>query len=269
LPLLTGIANFTSTALITSLTNNMIQISNPLRRNTLTPALSALVAAGLLATSAQAAKTDAQILAFRTAAESADIEAISSLGGDVADKFGTGEIKSNNKNIKSLANFGANAIIAKPEATTGPTRPDNKADEVAELGATIQDGMQADAKYIANKKKIGVKRTVTMMKGLLKTAKKTATLFGTTIFRDAAGSVALTIRNDPALDLVEEKIQAGLLKLSKKIAGKVNRTAIQTGFTEGFDSVALEGGAANTKYEDGNIDALTRVADPETDIRPA
>lgn len=247
----------------------MIQ-THMIRRNTLTPALSALLAAGLLATTAQAAKVDAQITAARNAAATADIEQISSIGADIGDKFGTGEIKSNGKNLKSAGVFLADAIIAKTEAVppspTDRNRPDNKADEIGELGAFLVEGLANNAKFLKKKGAVGAKQVIVVMKGFLKTAKKTAQLFGTTIFRDAAGSVALTIHNDPGItDDIEEKIQKKLVKSSKKIAGKTNRTAIQTGFAEGFDG----GLPSESKYEDGNIDSLRTVEDPETDNRPA
>jgi|SRR5688572_5187644 len=249
----------------------MIQISNTLRRNTLTPALSALVAAGLLANAGVArAQVDAQILAGVQAASTQNIESLAISAGALADKIGTGEIKSSKKNLKALsvgfADAAHNKIAVTPPSPTDPNRPDNKADEIGEIAAQIQEGIANNPKYIANKRSKGTKRTIIILKGVLKTVKKTSALLGTTVVRDVAGSVALTIHNDPGLDLVEEKIQKKLskAKIAKKIAGKVNVTDFLAGLSEGFDSPV-----ANTKYEDGNIDALSTIADPETDIRPA
>ena len=251
----------------------MIQISNTLRRQTLTPALSALVAAGLLANAGVARAqvgVDPQILAGVQAATTQNIESLAISAGALADKMGTGEIKSSKKNLKALSVGFADAahqkIAATPPSPTDPHRPDNKADEIGEIAAQIQEGIANNPKYIANKRSKGTKRTIVILKGVLKTVKKTSALLGTTVVRDVAGSVALTIHNDPGLDLIEEKIQKKLSKklIATKIAGKVNVTEFLAGLTEGFDSPL-----ANTKYEDGNIDALSLVADPETDIRPA
>lgn len=252
----------------------MIKISNTLRRNTLTPALSALVAAGLLATAgnAQAAQVDAQILAAISAAGTQDIEAIAASGGAIGDKIGTGEIKAAKKNIKALASGLSDAIIAKisasPPSPTDRNRLDNKADEIGELAAFIQQGLANNPKYQANKRASGTKQTITLIKGALSTEKKSGVLFGTSVIRDVAGSVALTIHNHPLVsDVVEEKIQKKLLKpgVAKKLAGKANVTAITTGLTEGFDG----GAPSELKYEDGNMDNLTTITDPETDFRPA
>ena len=223
---------------------------------------SAVAATALLITAqvASAAKTAPEILAARTAATTADIESVAGIGRTTADQMGSGAVKMNGKNVKSLATFMADAIIAKTPAATGPNRPVNKADEVVEAAVQILGGIDANPKFL----KLGTAKSliVTLMKGALNTAKQTAELFTTSIFRDMGGSIALTIANNPALDANQAKIQKFLVKKSKSIAGKTNRTAIQTGLDAGF----LADAAANAAYEDGN---LGPVVDPETDTRPA
>lgn len=196
-------------ASITFLTNNMIQISNTLRRNTLTPALSALVAAGLLATAGVAQAqvgVDPQITAGITAATTQNIEALAASAGALADKMGTGEIKSSKKNLKALSVGFADAAHAKipvvPPSPTDPNRDANKADEIPEIAAFIQEGIANNAKYIANKRSKGTKRTIIILKGVLKTVKKTAALLGTKVVEDVAGSVALTIHNEDRKSVV-------------------------------------------------------------------
>lgn len=131
----------------------MIQISNTLRRNTLTPALSALVAAGLLATAsnAQAAKADQRILDAITAAATQDIEAVAPSAGGIADQIGTGAIKMSGKNIKTLGAGMSDAIIRKlvalPNDLTNRNRLDNVIDEIGEVATEITKGISGNVKF--------------------------------------------------------------------------------------------------------------------------
>ena len=172
--------------------------------------------------------------------------------------MGTNAIKMNSKNVKSLARFGADGIIAKVSVPL-PNRAENKADEIGELIAVIIDGLANNPKFLkTTKSKPLIKSAITEV---LATAVATTELFSTTVFRDAAGSLALTIANKTALDPIQTKLQKFLSKgkTQKKIAGSLNQPAITAGINEGFVADA----AANAKYETGTIN------DPETDTKPA
>jgi len=229
----------------------------------------ASVAVALVATAglAHAAKVDAQYEAAKVEAEqpTTNIEAVVTIAKREADKMGAGTVKLNNTNAGFLAGTMANAIIAKPTSITNPeVNQTNKGDEIAEVAAFIVDGMAtATSKFQSTK--VGGAATQTVIKQALKLAKKSADFIGSTIFRDVAGSVALTIHNSLAVsDKLESKIAKKLIGASKALAGKKNKAAVKQGLQEGF----LGDAAANSKYEDGNIDDLA-VADPETDKRPA
>lgn len=219
-------------------------------------------AASTLLISAQfatAAPVDPQIVAFRAAATAANIEDIPGLAKAVAAQFGPGTIKANNKNVKSLAVFGADAIIAKiTDATTN--RAANKGDEIGELAAVIIDGLASSVK-VATKILKAKPLIIQAIKGALNTAKQTTELFGTTVIRDVAGSVALNIANNTSFAAIRPKLEKSLKKklTQKKLAGKTNAVAIQLGINEGF----LNDAVANAKYE------TDTVIDPETDTRPA
>lgn len=208
---------------------------------------------------ASAAPVDASIIAFRAAATAANIEDIAGLAKTTAAGFTSGAVKANSKNVKSLAAFAADSIIAKI-TNAAENRPDNKADEIGEVGAVIIDALAGTVK-VATKSKKAKPLIITAMKGLLNTAKQTAELFGTTIFRDVAGSVSLNIANNTGFAAIRPKLEKALkkAKTQKKIAGKTNAVAIQLGVNEGF----LNDAVANAKYE------TDTVIDPETDTRPA
>jgi len=228
----------------------------------------ASVAVALVATAglARAAKEDPQYDAAKTEAEQAttNIESVVTIAKREADKMGAGTVKLNNTNAGFLAGTMANAIIAKPSGSGPEVNQLNKQDEVAEVAAFIVDGM-ATATSKFQKTKVAGAATQTVIKQALKLAKKSADFITSTIFRDVAGSVALTIHNSLAVsDKLESKIAKKLIGASKALAGKKNKNAIKQGLQEGF----LGDAAANSKYEDGTIDDLA-VADPETDKRPA
>jgi hypothetical protein len=245
--------------------NHMIKTSHTarLRLSYSVAAATTLLISGQFAT---AAKVDTQILAARTTMGAQDIESIAATVKSVADQFGTNSIKMSGKNVKSIASYAADAIAVKvpdPLNLNGPNRLANKTDEIAEAAALIINGMAGNAKFA----KLGKAKilTVTAMKGVLKNASKNALFTSSTLFRDVAGSVALTLANKPALDGIQVKLAKYLNKKAKGIAGKINQVFIQTGFTAGF----LSDTAANATYEDGAIVSLFLVVDPETDQRPA
>lgn len=213
----------------------------------------------------QAAPVDPQILAARTQANSADIEQIVTIAKQTADKIASGEIALTTLNTESLAKFMADAVAGKVATVAGPQRPDNQADEIAEIAAFITEGIIPNPTF-KSLKSVGNPNLLAILRGALASAKKTASLLINDIVRDVAGSVALTIRNNTLLtDQKKEKIRAFLLANKRFIAGKLNKTDFKTGLLDGFSGSA----AANAAYEDGNIDALGTVADPETDIRNA
>ena len=241
--------------------NHMIKTSHTARRRL----ASSVLAATTLLISAQfasAAKVDVQIVAARSLMTTANIEAIAGIVKGISDQFGSGTIKMSGKNVKSIAAYAANAIIAKPTDALA-NRDDNKTDEIGEAIALIMNGMAGNAKFL----KLGKAKslTLTAMKGVLSTAKKTASLLSSSVFRDVGGSVGLTLGNNPALGGIEAKLATYLGKKAKSVAGKVNTVFIQTGLSSGFGGTPV----ANAIYEDGAISSLFLVTDPETDQRPA
>ena len=212
-----------------------------------------------------AAPVDPQILQARSQANSADIEQIVVIAKQTADKMATGQIPLTPLNTESLAKFMTDAVGGKVSTLTGPQRPDNKADEIAEIAAFITEGIIPHPNF-KSLKSVGNPNLLAVLRGSLATAKKTAELLINEVVRDVAGSVALTIRRNALLsDRKKEKILAFLLANKRLIAGKLNKTDFKNGLLEGFSDSA----AANLAYEDGNIDALGTIADPETDIRNA
>lgn len=212
-----------------------------------------------------AAPVDPQILAARSQANSADIEQVVLIAKQTADKIGTGEIVLTTVNTESLAKFMADAVAAKLSTAAGSQRPDNKADEIGEIAAFITDGIIPNPTF-KNLKTVGNPNVLAVLRGTLSNAKKTAELLVNDIVRDVVGSVALTIRNSALLtDRKKEKILAFLLANKRFIAGKLNKGDVKAGLLEGFSGSP----AANLAYEDGNIDALGAITDPETDIRNA
>jgi hypothetical protein len=237
----------------------MIKTSHTARRRL----CSSVFAATTLLISAHVATAgvDSRILLARTAMGTADIESIAGIVKGIADQFGTNSIKMNAKNVKSIAAYAAEAISGKISGSNFTI--DNKTDEIAEAAALIVNGMSANVKFLKVSKSKPLITTV--IKGVLKLASKNPLFTPTSIFRDVAGSVALTIANNAALDASQSKLQAKLTKGAKGMAGKVNKDFIIAGFTQGFAADTN----ANTRYEDGAIASLFLVVDPETDQRPA
>lgn len=227
----------------------------------------ALVAIISMTTAAftQAAPVDPQILDARTQANSADIEQVVTIAKQTADKIGTGQIPLTTLNTESLATYMANAVAGKVPTESGPNRPDNQADEVGEIAAFITEAIIPNPTF-KSLKTVGNPNVLAVLRGALATIKKTAALLINDVVRDVAGSVALTIRNNTLLsDTKKDKILSFLLANKKSIAGKLNKSDVKTGLIDGFSGSP----AANALYEDGNIDALGSVVDPETDIRNA
>lgn len=234
---------------------------------------SALIAGAVMLSNNAHAALDAQIKAFRATADATPIEDIVNQAVLIANQIGGGSIKLSNKNVKSLVLFAADAIINKPSPAnaTDPTDPnfvnrdENKADEIAEVAAYVLRSISSAPKF----QKLGKakKATVVLAQAALKTTKKTAQLFNTRIYRDVAGSIALTIFNGPGDPT--GKLLKTLNKKAKKIAGKTNKAFFVQGLAEGFSATPpMQPGTGLIIYEDGNMPLLAQVNDPETDFRP-
>lgn len=223
-------------------------------------------AAALMITSAQS--QDAKITeAVERAKAFNDIERISKEANTTADRIGTGEIALSNTNVSTLGKGLADAIIDKPSVSppsnTDPNRLENKADEIAEVAAFIQEGIANNPKY--QKFRVAKKRTLKLLQAVLRTAAATPGLIGSSVFRDVAGSVALTIHNDFGIkDAKEAKLKKYLQGKTSAIAGSGNAKEVREGLKAGF----RDNPNPNLQYEDGNIDSLSTVSDPETDQRP-
>jgi len=240
----------------------MIKPSKVVRRRL---GYAAVTASALLITAqfASAVAVDPAITAAISAAGTANIEAIAGIGVGPAGNMGSGSIKLSGKNVKALFAGMVNAILLKTTTATGDNRLLNKIDESAEVTVAMLNAMFPNKKF---NKLGGTKKTVlTAAKAALSGAKGTAELASSAIFRDIAGSIALTIGNNPKFAANEEKIQKFLLKKAKSIAGSLNVAAAQQGLNTGFDD-SVNG---NILYEDGGIATLYTVTDPETDQRPA
>lgn len=242
--------------------------------------LPAVAMTSLLATAQFAsAATDPQIVAARTAFQTADIEAVSGLANGFADQIGSGAIKLTPKNVKTLAKDAAVQILAKlappaPVTAAGKLSYDNAADEIVESAAFILDGIAGTAAAPnAKLSKLGSQKkfTLTILKAVVSAVKRDNGILTPSIavFRDLAGSIALTLRSEPNFGALSnpaqfDKLVKFLGKKSKSIAGKTNQTQIQEGFNQGFASAD----SPASKYENGNNDA-NLVADPETDLHNA
>lgn len=212
---------------------------------------------------AHAAKLDAQITAAQAEANGEDIELIAATSKKYGDKFGSGEIKLSNKNIKTLAKFMAGASLTKSTTALPQNRLDNKADEIGEAAAVLASAISSAPK-ITNT--LTAKNAfLNILKGALTDVKKATDLTTVSgLMRSIAGGVALTIHNNPAYDAKEAKYAKFLIQKSKTIAGKTNKDQIKIGLQEGFAGTA----DAILKYEDGTQYAtLMLITDPETDFR--
>ena len=208
-------------------------------------AIGALVATGHLAHAAKNPAPDATVTAAQTAARAADIEAISNQAGQVA-------VTLNPKQAQNLASALVAEIIAKTTGTN--VTPLNKQDEAAETAANIIQGF-ASNKAGKSVKNLGKAKKVVL--GVIGGAISAANNITTEVARDIAGSVAITLLNNPAYAKANKKgkLQKKLLKAFATNAGAT------TGINEGF--------SGSVKYEDAKLPNLISVADPETDQRPA
>ncbi len=228
----------------------------------------AIAAAVLLSCgTTQAAKLDTSIAAFRSTADSTPIEGMYNAlqASGIPTGILGGSIKLSGKNIKVLNQYIADAIINRSVPINGETNltETNKAEEIAESTAYMINIWQTSPKFKGSKAKGAVKNIAA---GALKTFKAGAALFNTSLARDVGGSMALTIANNPILDIkTKQKLAKTLNKSAKKVAGKSAKLFFQAGLNEG----GLADATANMIYEDGNLAAsLTAIQDPETDFRP-
>lgn len=214
--------------------------------------------------SVNAQGVDPQITSAKAAARDANIEDIVKIAQSTANKMGTGEIELTRVNSKALSRFMAEEIIAKTPAVSGPNRVANKVDELGETAAFISEAIVPNPGF--KKLKTGANpNLLAILKGTLRTAKTTAELLAAGVIRDVVASVALTVHNNPLItDAKEAKIQSFLFANRAFIAGSANKKTVKFALREGFSG----GATANLSFEDGNIDALAQVSDPETDFRP-
>jgi hypothetical protein len=185
--------------------------------------------------------------------------------------------------VKTLAA----AIAAKPFAATGANRTDNKADELGELAAYFIKSLSTSAEFTATKVVKGVtvavtadKIVATILKNVvaggkaikvgakgLPPTKADVDAYVTKLAAYVAGSVALTIKNLPAVtaDQIAWKLSITnaltATAFAKSVAGALNETAVKTAI-----STALNGTSGPTQYEDGNI-VIGAITDPETNTR--
>ena len=226
------------------------------------PVLIALAIA-MVSTGAQAAKVDPAITTIaRTNANAADIEDVTGVAVDFGTQMANGSIKLNPKNAKALANALADAIKSKVEDVATPEiNWTNKADEIAEVAATLVERFSTATDVKKFNKKKAPKIVLQVLKGIFQATKDVATLVPASspnFFQDVAGSALLAAIQAPGTDSkTDDKIYKILKKNSKKLAGKPNKEFIKTGVEEAnlADVIAL------AKYEIGP------VADPETDTR--
>jgi hypothetical protein len=258
----------------------MLKPTKSTHRKALSRAILPALAVTALFTSTQlaSAATDPEIGEARTAFSTADIEAVSGIASSYAermrDESAGGTIKLTGKHVKTLTKDATEAILAKvARATTTPTDTgrlsfDNAADEIVESAAFILDGIATNAKLA----KLGTQKALvlTIFKAVVTAVKRDAPILTPQIslFRDLAGSIALTLRNEAQFGSVSNPTQFAKLvkfldKKSKSLAGKTNDAQIQQGLDEGFSGSA----DAVAKYEDGNVDA--NLVPDETDIHNA
>jgi hypothetical protein len=234
------------------------------RRSLYTGAVTAVL---LAHTQFAQAVTDPQIIALREGAMSRDIEDVVIAAKGIADQIGAGQIKLNEVNVKTLSKQMADEILGK----TGPfTNTANRQDELGELAAFILAGIDNNPKM----KKFLKQKTYILLvaKGVLKSAKTNVTMTtASDVFRDVAGSIALTISNNPTVYTQAAKLQKFLDAKAKAIAGLAQRSRYRQGNAEGFGTQTdpQDPRDRNLKYEDGNIPELGTVKDPETDQRNA
>jgi len=225
----------------------------------------ATAAAALLATTqfASAKKPDPAVTTAVTNASNINIEEIVESGMTVGNQMATGAIKLSTTNVNALVRGLADAVIAKASNTTD-NRLANKADEIGEIAAYTFHALAQSTKIRSDKKGLGSakKYAAAVMKSALKTAIKSSEFASSQIVFDVVASVAQTIHNDSKFDLYESKLQKVLIKSAQTIAGRSNKSTVQSALVAGFtDPTAV------TKYEDGNFPELATVADPETDFR--
>jgi hypothetical protein len=231
------------------------------------------LAIAAVSTTAQAAKIDPAITvdAFN-AATAAGIEEVAGVADEngvvtgVAVTYGgqmaAGTIKLNTKNAQALGSTLARAIIAKPESAAAPENNwTNKADEIAEVAATLVERFSTSSNIKKFNKKTAPKVVLALVKGIFKETKNTATLAAAAspnFFGDVVGSALLAAIQAPGTDSkTDDKIYKLLKKNNKKLAGKPNKDAIKSA----LDEARLADVIALAKYEIGP------VADPETDTR--
>jgi hypothetical protein len=221
------------------------------------------LAIAMVSTGAQAAKVDPAITTEASAAATAaGIEDVTTVATDFGTRMANGTIKLNPKNAKALGNVLANAITAKVESESAPENNwTNKADEIAEVAATLVERFSAATDVKKFNKKKAPKIVLQLLKGIFQNTKNVATLVPASspnFFQDVVGSTLLSAIQAPGTDSkTDDKIYKILKKNAKKLAGKPNKDVIKTGVEEArlADVIAL------AKYETGP------VADPETDTR--
>lgn len=238
----------------------------------------ALFAAALLSSSVQAA-TDPAIVALGVPASATTrtVEDVVIAYKTIGEQIGAKTIKLTRRNVKTAARQGADEILSKGGAPaistpTDPNRAVNKADEIAELGAFLLAGIDNHPKF----KRFDIQKEfiVIVAKGVLKSAKANGVMnTNTTIIRDVAGSLALTIANNPLYVKKLAKLQKFLNAKAGSIAGEAQTASYQQGNNDGFNKTVLPPDPANPSlvrgYEDGNIMTLATIKDPETDQRNA
>jgi hypothetical protein len=211
------------------------------------------------------AEVDSRILKAREEHTSRDIEDVVITAKDLADKIGKKQIKLTVANVKFLSRSFADEILTKQGEFANTA---NRQDELGELGAFILAGIDDHKKMrtLLNQKTF----ILTIAKGVLKSAKTNNTMLtASEVFRDVAGSIALTISNNPTVYLKAAKLQAFLNAKAGAIAGFEQRAQYRQGNNEGFGTAVdpSDPRNPNLKYEDGNIKELGTIRDPETDQR--
>jgi len=221
----------------------------------------------VLVTSQVAQAQDPRIIDAVTAAKADDdIENIPRRAYDAGQLIGSNQISLTKPNVGALGRGMVEAIVEEPTfvsaATTPAVQPQNtianKSDEIGEVAANIMVGIAGNRSVF---KKTAKPIVFQLMKNLLKPVKTLAEFRTTTVFRDVAGSIALTIRNDVRIKSgLERDLRAFLLAKAAKIAGAQNKSPIKKGLKQGFNG--------SLKYEDGNqYPNLSFVSDPVTDLR--
>jgi hypothetical protein len=183
----------------------------------------------------------------------------------LAENIGKNKIKLTGANVKYLSKKFADEILTKQGAFTNTA---NRQDELGELAAFIVAGIDNNKKM---KNFLNQKTFILLVaKGVLKSAKtNTVMLTASEMFRDVAGGIALTISNNPTVYVRSAKLQAFLNAKAEAIAGTSKRGEYRQGNDEGFGTSIdpTDPRDRNEKYEDGEIERLGTVTDPETDHR--